>query len=98
MRQIATVLLAASSLTLAACSDDSSQYPTSEGKPTPYILKEGCRFTIVEEYSRSGVTSPEVSGVPGSTASASISLDEMSITVSDCRLIENSHALPVYED
>ena len=82
---------------LAACSDDPGGFPSAEGKTTPYILKEGCTFAIVEELSRASVSSPEVSGMPGATGSASISLGNKSITVSDCRVTANSHSLPIYE-
>ena len=82
---------------LTGCSD-SSKYSSSKGMPKPYILKEGCKFTIVDELSKSGVTSPTVKGMEGATASLSISLEGKSITVSNCELTENSHGLPIYED
>ena len=82
---------------LAACSQDPGGFPSAEGKTTPYILKEGCTFSIVEELSRASISSPEVSGMPGATGSASISLGNKSITVSDCRVTANSHSLPIYE-
>ena len=82
---------------LSGCSAQSPGFETAEGKPTPYILKEDCRFTIVEELSKAGVTSPKVEGMEGATASMSISLGAKSITVSDCAVTQNSHALPIYE-
>lgn len=90
-------LLVLGPLVLVACSDDTPRYPGAEGKTPPYILKEGCTFSIVEEYSRSSIESPQVSGLPGSSASASISLGDMSITVADCRVTDNPQALPIYE-
>ena len=81
----------------AGCSDQPS-YPSSEGKSMPYILKEGCKFTIVEELSKASITSPTVTGADNSTVSMEISLGDKSITLSDCRVIENSHNLPVYEN
>lgn len=82
---------------LTACSEDPGGFPSAEGKATPYILKEGCTFSIVEQLSRASISSPEVSGMPGATGSASISLGNKSITVSDCRVTANSHSLPIYE-
>lgn len=94
---LALPLLTLVGFLLAACSDESSGFPSADGKPTPYILKEDCKFTIVEELSRAGITSPEVKGMPGATGSASISLGSKSITVSDCKVTANSHSLPIYE-
>lgn len=88
--------LASLGVALSGCLAESPDYLSAEGKPTPYILKEDCRFTIVEELSRAGITSPEVTGLPGATGSASISLGGKSITVSDCRVTANSHSLPIY--
>ncbi|MBT8486498.1 MAG: hypothetical protein HKO59_02665 [Phycisphaerales bacterium] len=88
--------LASASLFLTGCTGES--YASAEGKLPPYILKEGCMFTIVGENGRSGVSSPEVTGVPEESVTASTSLDEYTITISDCQLVENSHSLPVYED
>jgi len=83
---------------LAACSEDPGGFPGAEGKTPPYILKDGCTFSIVEQLSRASISSPEVSGMPGATGSAAISLGEKSITVSDCRVTTNSHSLPIYEE
>jgi len=90
-------LMAVIGALLSGCSAQSPGFETAEGKPTPYILKEDCRFTIVEELSKAGVTSPKVEGMEGATASMSISLGAKSITVSDCAVTQNSHALPIYE-
>ena len=84
-------------LLLSACSDNSISYPSPEGKAKPYVLKEGCKFTIVAELSRASTTSPKVTGAEGVTASASISLGDKSITVSNCMVADNSHSLPIYE-
>ena len=84
-------------ITLSGCSDNGPGYPSPEGKSIPYILKEGCKFTIVEELSKASVTSPTVTGMDGATATASISLGDKSVTVSDCTVTENSHSLPIYE-
>jgi hypothetical protein len=90
-------LLALIGLLLFACSDESPKFPSAVGKPTPYVLKEDCKFTIVEKLSRAGITSPKVEGMPGATGSASISLGAKSITVSDCTVTANSHSLPIYQ-
>ena len=82
---------------LTGCFDNSLKYPSPEGKPLPYVLKEDCKFTIVEEYSKASITSPTVKGLEGASASASISLGDKSITVSNCAVAENSHSLPIYE-
>ncbi len=91
------LLIPAAILLLPGCFDNSSRYPSPEGKATPYILKEGCKFTIVEELSKASITSPTATGMPGATASASISLGDKSVTVANCTIAENSHSLPVYE-
>ena len=83
---------------IAGCSDDSSSYVSSEGKSLPYILKENCKFTIVGELGKSSATSPKATGVEDSAVSLSISFNDMSITVSDCKIVGNSHSLPIYED
>ena len=90
--------IAALSGLLAACSGDPDGFPSAAGKAPPYILKEGCTFSIVEQLSRASISSPEVSGMPGATGSASISLGAKSITVSDCQVTANSHSLPIYEE
>ena len=95
--KLTVVLLAVASAALYGCSAQSPGFESAEGKPTPYILKDGCRFTIVEELSRAGITSPEVTGMDGATASLSITLGAKSITVSDCAVTQNSHSLPIYE-
>jgi len=66
--------------------------------PPPYVLKEKCKFTIVEELSKASVTSPEVTGVIGVSASVGVSLGDKSIMVANCEVIENSHSLPIFED
>lgn len=98
MRIPAMALLTFSSIMISACSSDTPDYPSAEGKPYPYILKEGCSYSIVEELSRSTIDSPRASGMPDSAVSATISLGDMSITVSDCKVIANPYNLPIYED
>ena len=83
---------------LAGCSNEAEKYPSPEGKAYPYILKEGCQFSIVNEYSRATIASPEVEGLPGSSASAGISLGDLSVTVSNCKVVENLHGLSIYEE
>ena len=83
---------------LAGCSEGAPEYPSSAGKQPPYILKEGCSFSIVGEHSRSTIESPRVSGPPGTSAAASVSSGDLSITVADCRVTANPADLPVYED
>ncbi len=80
---------------IGGCSD---KYPSSEGKTPPYILKTECKFAIVEELSRSSISSPKAKGLPDTWVSASISLGDASITVSNCEVIENTEHLPIYED
>lgn len=91
-------LPAAGIVLLTGCSEGASEYPTSAGRQPPYILKEGCSFSIVGEHSRSTIESPRVAGLPGTSAAASISFGDKSITVEDCRVTGNPAALPVYED
>ncbi len=91
------LLMTAVVVLMSGCSDSSSAYPSPEGKVKPYVLKEGCKFTIVEELSKTSITSPVATGMPGATASASISLGDKSITVANCTVAENSHSLPIYE-
>lgn len=91
------LLTTAAVMVLAGCSEEASRFAGAQGKATPYILKEDCNFTIVEELSRAGVTSPKSTGMAEVTASASISLGAKSITVSDCAVTRNSHSLPIYE-
>lgn len=98
MANTTALLVAATALGMLGCSAQTSGYPSSEGKPTPYVMKQDCTFSIVEQLSRASVTSPTVTGMPGATASMSISLGDKSITVSDCMVIANSHSLPIYED
>lgn len=83
---------------LFGCSNEGPSYPSAEGKPYPYIHKTGCEFSIVEERSKASISSPKVEGMPGATASATITLGEMSITVSNCMVEDNPHGLPIYED
>jgi hypothetical protein len=93
---IALVITTITSLT--GCSEDTSKYPSSEGKAYPFILKNGCEFAIVEELSRSSVTSPQASGVPDSWVTASVSLGDHSISVSNCEVVDNPSGLPIYEN
>ena len=81
---------------LTGCSGESTGFPSAQGKSTPYILKEDCTFAIVEELSRAGITSPEITGASDVSATMSITLGDKSITVADCRVTENSHSLPIY--
>jgi hypothetical protein len=82
----------------SGCSDDSPQYPSALGKAPPYILKTGCTFAIVEELSRNSISSPKAKGLPDTWVSASISLGDSSITVSNCEIVENTKYLPIYQD
>ena len=91
------LLTTAAVMVLTGCSEEASRFASAQGKATPYILKEDCKFTIVEELSRAGVTSPKATGMAGATASSSISLGAKSIAVSDCAVTRNSHSLPIYE-
>lgn len=96
--KIAVYWLTSTLVLLSACSGGPDRYPSPEGKSPPYILKEDCSFTIVDELSTAGVSSPEVSGMEGASAAATVSLGEMSITVSGCEVTDNSHSLPIYEE
>ena len=90
--------LATITVFISGCSDDSSSYPSSEGKVPPYILKTGCTFAIVEELRRNSIGSPKATGVPDTWVSASISLGDYSITVSNCEIVENTGPLSIFED
>ena len=85
-------------LFLVGCSQDAPKYPTSEGKAYPYILKTGCEFSIVEELSKSSVESPHATGMPDSWVTGSVSLGDLSISVSNCEVVGNPGGLPIYED
>lgn len=91
------ILFTSISIFIIGCSDDSPQYPSPDGMTPPYILKEGCQFSIVEELSRASISSPKLEGLDIATASAGISLGDKSIMVSNCEVTENSHDLPIYE-
>lgn len=91
-------LLLLSLVLIAGCSNNSSQYPSSEGMAPPYILKEDCKFTIVEELSKASITSPTVTAMDRTSASMGVSLGDKSIMVSNCQIVSNSHSLPIYED
>ncbi len=90
-------ILMSALLLLAGCSGETDEYPSAENATPPYILKEGCKFTIISDQGSAGVTSPQVGGAAGVSASMSVSLGEMSIAVSDCRVVENSHNLTIYQ-
>ena len=93
------VFIVANVLTVVVgCSDNSTVYPSAEGKSKPYILKEGCTFSIVKEHSSASVTSPTVTGMAGASAAVSVRVGEISIGVADCKVVENSYALPIYEN
>ena len=92
-----TTLIIFTSVLFSGCSNEPS-YPSSEGMQTPYILKEGCKFTITEELSKASITSPTVTGIDEESVSMGISLGDKSINVSNCNVIENSHNLPIYEN
>lgn len=91
-------LLPIAFIVLVGCSDNTTKYPSPEGVIPPYILKENCTFSIVEELSKASITSPKVEGLDIATASAGVSLGEKSISVSNCEITENSHYLPIYEN
>lgn len=82
---------------LGGCSEEGASYPSPEGQPYPYILKTGCEYAIVEELSRSSISSPKAEGMPDSWVTASISLGDHSITVSNCEVVKNPSSLPIYE-
>ncbi len=94
----AVYLLVTGIFSLTGCSDDTPKYPSSEGKSYPYILKTGCEFAIVEKLSRSSIDSPRATGMPDSWVTASISLSDHSISVSNCEVVDNPSGLPIYED
>ena len=86
---------------LVCCSRDSentSKYPKYSGEPEPYILKEGCTFKIVTDQGSASVSSPEVSGAPGASATGSVSIGDYTIEVSDCDVVGNPSDLPIYEN
>jgi len=94
----AVSLIALLLVLFSGCSDNTVSYPGAAGKPKPYILKQGCTFTIVKENSSASVESPAVSGMADASASSSVSLGDISIRVSNCMVVANPQALPVYEN
>jgi hypothetical protein len=96
--KIAVFVIANLLMLLSGCTDNAVSYPSAQGKPKPYILKQACTFSIVQEYSSASVDSPTVSGIPGATASSSVSLGDISISVANCMLVDNPHDLPIYEN
>lgn len=85
-------------LSFSGCSNDAPQYPSAAGAELPYILKEGCKFTIHSDQGSAGVTSTSSSDNPAVTMSMSVSLGDMEIAVANCEVVENSHDLPIYEN
>ncbi len=86
-------------LSFSGCSnDDAPKYPSAAGAELPYILKEGCKFTIVSDQGSASVTSSSSSDLPGVSMSMSVSLGDMEIAVSNCEVVDNSHGLPIYEN
>jgi hypothetical protein len=96
--KVAVLILVNFLLVLSGCSDNTTSYPSAVGKSKPYILKEGCTFSIVKEYGSASVDSPVVSGVAGATASATVSIGDIAIKVSNCMVVENPEGLPIYQD
>ena len=99
-----TVLLGCAIFILSFCigcsdnSEDTSVYPKYSGESEPYILKEGCTFKIVTDQGSASVSSPEVSGGPGVSATGSVSIGDYEIEVSDCDVVSNPSDLPIYEN
>ncbi len=85
---------------LAACSDtagEAASYPKYSGESEPYILKEGCTFTIVLAEGTASVKSEVTGGAGLVSASGSVTMGTYSIEVSECDVIGNPSLLPVYE-
>jgi hypothetical protein len=61
----------------------------------PYILKEGCTFTIVHENGSLSVDSPKVSGL--ATGSGSVTDGVYTLEVANCEVVSCSHPLTIYE-
>ena len=61
----------------------------------PYILKEGCTFTIVHENGSLSVESPKVSGM--ATGSGSVTDGVYTLEVANCEVVSCSHPLSIYE-
>jgi len=95
---IAVFAATAALFLVPGCGGGRSSYASAEGASPPYVLKEGCKFSIIGENGRSSIDSMKVTGAPEEAFSMSISLGDYSITVSNCTIVGNSHGLPVYED
>ncbi|MCH8500016.1 MAG: hypothetical protein LAT63_16195 [Marinobacter sp.] len=73
---------------LAGCDSSSSSGP----RVPPYVLQEGCTFTLqVSEYDSTSTTIEK-----GNTmVSLTLSMGGYQVKVSDCRVVENPQNLPV---
>lgn len=83
-------------LFLAGCTGKGDQSTSVADLPEPpYILKEGCTFTIVHENGSVSVDSPRITGP--ATGSASVTDGVYMLEVADCEVVSCSHVLGVYE-
>ena len=83
-------------LVLAGCTGKGDQSTRVEDLPEPpYILKEGCTFTIVHENGSVSVDSPRITGP--ATGSASVTDGVYTLEVADCEVVSCSHALGIFE-
>ena len=96
--QIALPLLACAGLLLSGCTDKAVSFESPGGKPKPYVLKEACKYSIIEEHSQTSIISPMIKKGNVASTPETISLGGKSITVSNCQIIANSNSLPVYEE
>ena len=79
-------------LLFVGCSKSSSTVALPD---PPYILKEGCTFTIVHENGSLSVESPKVSGM--ATGSGSVTDGVYTLEVANCEVVSCSHPLSIYE-
>lgn len=79
-------------LLFVGCSKSSSTVVLPD---PPYILKEGCTFTIVHENGSLSVESPKVSGM--ATGSGSVTDGVYTLEVANCEVVSCSHPLSIYE-
>jgi len=66
-----------------------------EVREAPYVLKQGCEFTLQASADNSTSTTIE----KGNTmVTLTLSMGGFRVGVSDCQVVDNPQGLPVYED
>ena len=90
------VPLCASLFLCAACSSgDTGSGNSSAPRTPPYVVQKGCEFTLqVSEYNSTSTTIEK-----GNTmVTLKLSMGDYQIDVSDCKVVDNPHALKIYQD